>query len=130
MSATVLIVREGYDTKLLSFERLCPTALLVTTAERTTEDSTRGRGACGVSIGIETTRTYEAEDVPSGSQRSVERVLKTLLDRTEIARIWMAPIGEKEPIWDHPGPLKTLPNLDALFAADKVTTEGSVQLAA
>ena len=116
--------------ELLSFLRLCPMALLVNTAETTTEDSTRGLGASGVSIGIETTRTYEAEDVPSGSQRSVERVLKTLLDRTEIARIWMAPIGEKDSIWEHRGPLNTLPNIDALFAADEVTTEGSVQLSA
>ena len=117
-------------TRLLSFFRLCPTALLVTARKTTTEDSTRGRGACGVSIGIETTRSYQAEDVPSGSQRSVERVLKTLLDRNDIARIWMTPIGEKEPIWEHRGPLNTIPNIDALFAADEVTTERSVQLAA
>ena len=87
--------RRTHPQLLLSFFRLCPTALLVTARKTTTEDSTRGRGACGVSIGIETTRSYQAEDVPSGSQRSVARVLKTLLDRNDIARIWMTPIGEK-----------------------------------
>jgi len=101
----------------------------VTTAETTTEDSPQGRGAGGVSIGIETTRAYQAEDVPSGSQRSVERVLKTLLNRNDIVRIWMTPIGEKERIWEHRGLLNTLPNVDALFAAGE-EIEGSVQFAA
>jgi len=107
----------------------------VTATKTTTADSHRGRGAGGVSIGIETTRSYQAEDVPSGSQRSVERVLKTLLDRNDIVRIWMTPVEEKDRIWEHRGVLNTLPKIDALFEASEETvsedtTEGSLQFAA
>lgn len=75
----------------------------------------RGRGADGVGIGAETARSYLAEDVPSGSQRSVERWLKTLIGRNDVSRVWIKPLGSKETVWHHDGPLLEVPRLDALF---------------
>lgn len=78
-------------------------------------DDHRGRGVGGVGLGAETRRCYLSADVPSGSARSVEKWLKTLLGRDDVQRIWMKPIGSKDTIWYHDGPLDALPDLRVLF---------------
>ena len=78
----------------------------------------RGRAADGLGAGVETTRQYLSEDFPSGSQRTVERWLKTMIGRNDVVRIWFKPIGSKQVIWHHSGPLTAMPDLDHLFERD------------
>lgn len=75
----------------------------------------RGRAAGGVGGGVETKRSYLAEDFPTGSERSVMRWLKTLLGRDDVVRIWLRPVDSKDVIWHHDGPLDELPELGSLF---------------
>ena len=69
----------------------------------------------GIGIGVETTRSYLAEDVPSGSRQTVIRHLKALVDRDDVQRVWLTPIGSKIAVWEHIGPLTEVPDLDHLF---------------
>lgn len=72
---------------------------------------------------METRRSYLAEEFPSGSHRSVSRWLKSLVDRDDVVRVWLKPVGSKVAVWTHEGPLNAVPDLDDLFRSD--TTEAS-----
>ncbi len=80
------------------------------------DDDTIGVFSDGVGIGIETTRSYLAETVASGSERTTMQHLKQLLGRTDVVRVWLTPIGAKTPAWSHDGPLEELPQLSPMFA--------------
>ena len=69
----------------------------------------------GIGIGVETTRSYLAEDIPSGAHATVVRYLKTLVGRDDVIRIWFTPIGSKTTIWEHSGPLVELPDIAQVF---------------
>ncbi len=84
-----------------------------------TDDDLRGVLADGVGIGIETTRAYIAEDVPSGSERTTMTVLKSLIGRSDIVRIWLTPHGSKHAVWQHRGVLSSLPDLTLFFDAEQ-----------
>ncbi len=86
-------------------------------------DRTRGAAVDGLGAGVETRRQYLSEDFPGGSQRTVERWLKTMIGRNDVQRIWFKAMGSKAVIWEHRGPLTSMPNLDHLFACDAVELE-------
>ena len=69
----------------------------------------------GLSAGMETQRSYTAQDFPGGSQRTVTRWLKGLIDREDVIRLWLTPVGSKVAVWEHSGPLTEVPDLDHLF---------------
>ena len=73
----------------------------------------------GLSAGIETKRSYTAQEFPGGSQRSVTRWLKSLVDRDDVIRVWLTPVGSKVAVWEHAGPLVEVPDLDHLFEVAK-----------
>jgi hypothetical protein len=77
----------------------------------------------GLSAGLETSRSYTSEDFPSGSQRSVDRWLTTLVGRDDVIRVWLKPIGSKATVWEHTGPLATAPDLDELFHGEDAGRE-------
>lgn len=106
-----------------------PTDALVSDATILELDPERTRGAAvdGLGGGVETTRQYLSEDFPGGSQRTVERWLKTLIGRNDVQRIWFKPMGSKSVIWEHRGPLTALPDLSHLFERDH---EPEIELAA
>lgn len=80
----------------------------------------------GIGGGVETRRSYLAEDFPTGSQRSVSRWLKTLIGRDDVIRVWLKPVGSKVPVWTHDGPLREIPELDELFTVEVDETAESV----
>ncbi len=87
-------------------------------------ERTRGKAVDGLGGGVETTRQYLSEDFPGGSQRTVERWLKSLIGRTDVQRVWFKPIGSKTTIWQHVGPLTEMPDIGHLFEAnDKLAPE-------
>jgi len=69
----------------------------------------------GLSAGVETNRSYTAQEFPGGSQRTVTSWLKILLDQPDVLRVWLTPVGSKDAIWEHRGPLNEMPDLDHLF---------------
>jgi len=73
----------------------------------------------GLGGGVETRRSYLAEDFPTGSQRSVSRWLKTLVGREDVIRVWLKPVGSKAEVWHHVGPLDELPVLDDIFVVEE-----------
>ena len=75
----------------------------------------------GFGAGVETRRSYLAEEFPTGSQRNLVRWLTTLLHRDDVQRIWLKAVGSKDEIWSHEGTLHEIPDLDYLFAAQHIS---------
>ncbi|MGI9607226.1 MAG: hypothetical protein ACR2P0_13910 [Acidimicrobiales bacterium] len=74
-----------------------------------------GAALGGLGGGVETTRSYLAQDFASGSKQSVMRWLKTIIERGDVQRVWLRAMGTKDILWSHEGPLRDLPDLDVLF---------------
>ena len=91
-------------------------------------ERTRGSAVDGLGAGVETTRQYLSEDFPGGSQRTVERWLKTMIGRNDVVRIWFKPMGSKQVIWQHRGPLTSMPDLSHLFERDDVDEHTDAEL--
>ena len=72
----------------------------------------------GLGGGLETTRSYLAEEFATGSPRTVTRWLRTLVGREDVVRVWLTPAGAKATIWSHVGPLHEVPDLESLLTAD------------
>ena len=51
-----------------------------------------------------------------------------MIGRNDVVRIWFKPMGSKKVIWQHRGPLTSMPDLSHLFERDDVDEHTDAEL--